>query len=180
VSSPPGRRRRFVDDRARFAFSLRSLLERVGFVESRGRRSVSALARRARKRSRARSRLRSCDRSSATTTRSESPKLSSRRARCHALSEELVEMEKTHSTRVLEVFACCPPGPPLPLNLHSSSSSGILSLRLTTRTRVGPESSSGVSGTPTARPRSPSRAATPLRFAPAPLRRRRVARGVVE
>ncbi len=44
-------------------------------------------------------------------------------------------MSNTSSTRVLEVLACCPPGPPEPVKRHSSSDSGICT---TTSHRVNP------------------------------------------
>src|SRR5208282_867836 len=36
-------------------------------------------------------------------------------------------------TLVFEVFACCPPGPPLPEKRHRSSPEGMVSSRVTTR-----------------------------------------------
>ena len=40
-------------------------------------------------------------------------------------------MSNTNSTRVFDVLACWPPGPPDPLKRHSSSSGGITQLRVT-------------------------------------------------
>ena len=78
-----------------------------------------------RRRSRASSRLRPCERSSEATTRTTGPSCSSSRARCRGPSDGEFSTSKRTSARVLDVLACWPPGPPLPVNRHSSSSSGI-------------------------------------------------------
>ena len=54
-------------------------------------------------------------------------------------------MSKRTSARVFERLACCPPGPPLAVNRHSSSDSGITHERVT---RSTPSSFDASSGTP--------------------------------
>ena len=112
------------------------------------------------RRSRASARLRAWERSSEATTRSIGPTFSSRRARCRGPSDGEFSMSKRTSTLVLEVLACWPPGPPLAVNRHSSSSRGIEQLRVTRRL-LRPAAGSRdatrllVSGTPRS-PRSPA------------------------
>jgi len=157
--SAEGSRRRccFVALRTRFVWSRRSLLALVGFVEIRRRSSTSAAASRSLIRRSARSRLRSCDRSSAATTRRTGPNRPRSFSRWRGPREGLVAIENTHSTRVLEVFACWPPGPPLPLKRHSNSSRGMTSERLTRSTRVGTLASSGAEGVGSLTARGPVR-----------------------
>ena len=45
-------------------------------------------------------------------------------------------MFQVNITFVFEVFACCPPGPPLPEKRQRSSLAGIVSHRVTTRSPV--------------------------------------------
>src|SRR3954451_17844289 len=57
-------------------------------------------------------------------------------------------MSKRTSALVFERFACCPPGPPLRLNAHSSSPSGISSERPTRSTSSTPLRSHAMPGPP--------------------------------
>ena len=85
-------------------------------------RPASAAAKRERSRSRASSRLRACERLSDAVARATGPSLSSSRARCRGPSEVDVAIGNRTSTRVSDVLACWPPGPPEPVVRHSSSS----------------------------------------------------------
>ena len=72
-------------------------------------------------RSSATSRLRACERESAAVARTTGPSRSSRRARCRGPSDVDASTSKRTSTRVSDVFACWPPGPPERDTSHSSS-----------------------------------------------------------
>src|SRR5205823_5114439 len=103
----------------------------VGAVARRARGLRSASASRSRSRDNASSRLRAWDRVSDATTRTTGPKRSSSRARCDGVSDGDPSTSKRTSTRVFDVFACCPPGPPGPEKRHSSSSNGIAHVPVT-------------------------------------------------
>lgn len=131
--SSGGRRRRLVWARRPLASSRRRWEPRVGRVGRRGVATTRPPASRARRRSRARFRLRAWDRSSDATARTSGPKRSSRRWRWPGRSEGDRATSKTTSTRVSEVLACWPPGPPLRLKRQRSSARGTEHSRLTRR-----------------------------------------------
>ena len=97
--------RRFCSTRARFD-------DRDGRVATRGGSTCSAAASRSRSRSSASSRFWSCERRSDATIRTAGPSLSSSRARWRGPSDGDASMSKRSSTRVFDVLACWPPGPP--------------------------------------------------------------------
>ena len=145
-SSGPGRIRRWRlrSPRRRLASRRRRRPPALGAVARRARGVRRASARRSRSRDNTSSRLRAWDRVSAATTRTTGPSRSSSRARCAGESDGDPATSKRTSTRVLEVFACWPPGPPEPEKRHSSSSSGIAHVPVTRSHRM--------SGTVPARP----------------------------
>ena len=94
-------------------------------VATRGGSTWSAAASRSRNRSSASSRFCNWERRSDATIRTRGPSFSRRRARWRGPSDGDDSMSKSSSTRVFDVLACWPPGPPEELNRHSSSPSAI-------------------------------------------------------
>ena len=95
-----------------------------GRVATRGRSMCSAAAILRRSRSSASSRFWACERRSeavGTHDRSELSRAAAPAGAGRATAE--CSMSKRSSTRVFDVLACWPPGPPEPVNRHSSSSS---------------------------------------------------------
>ena len=104
---------------------------RPGFVATRrGGSTCRPASSFARSRSRATSRLRACERLSELVARTTGPRRSSSSSRWRGASDEEAATSNRTSTRVSEVLACWPPGPPEPVVRHSSSS------RLTTHVGV--------------------------------------------
>ena len=96
---------------------------RAGWVGPPGRVHPQPSASRSRSRSRASSRLRACERVSERSPATTGPEpLEQRRPLARAQGLRASRWERT-STRVSDVFACWPPGPPERLVRHSSSSS---------------------------------------------------------
>ena len=77
------------------------------------------------------------------------------RHRGDGVSDGDASTSKRTSTRVLDVFACCPPGPPEPEKRHSSSSSGIAHVPVTRSHRT----LGTVPAAPSTGPRIPTSAA---------------------
>ena len=68
------------------------------------------------------------------------------RARWRGPSDGDDSTSNNNSTRVFDVLACCPPGPPDELNRHSSSSGAITQVRVMRRRSGTPGSYERVSG----------------------------------
>jgi len=127
----------FRSDRRRLSASLRSIEDLVLEVGCLRAGTTSASRTRLRSLSSARSLLRICERSSVTATRTTGPSSSSNLARCVSVGAADVAMFHVRMTLVFEVFACWPPGPPLPEKRHRSSPAGILRDLVTSRSVPG-------------------------------------------